>query len=58
MKILVDELPKEPRKCWFAKRNVEYGYICTFQHHVCNLEFEREECPCLKELKVEEEWTN
>ena len=35
MKVYVDEFPKEPKDCLFAKFNCEYGHICQFSKKKC-----------------------
>lgn len=35
MKIKVDELPKEPKKCLFSKFDCEYGWVCQFSMRRC-----------------------
>ena len=35
MKILVDELPKDPQACLFSHWNCERGAICQFSKTVC-----------------------
>lgn len=35
MKIKVNEIPKEPKKCLFAKLNCEYGWVCQLRRKRC-----------------------
>lgn len=53
MRIRVDKMPEKPKDCLFVSINVEYGYVCPFQHSLCSLTFEREKCPCLTEQNAE-----
>ena len=53
MRIRVDKMPEGPKDCLFVRRNVEYGYICPFQHSTCCLEHDGEKCPCLFDEEVE-----
>ena len=48
MKVIVDELPKEPKECLFSKwdKAAFCGYICPFKGDYC---WEVDECPFLKQ---------
>lgn len=54
MKIIVDELPKEPKECLFCYWNCEYGWLCKpFKYEYCYVD-KNLDCPYLKELPKEE----
>ena len=44
MKIVVDEIPKTPKECFFSWYNCEYGQICNFKSCLCT---DTKECSCL-----------
>ena len=41
MRLIVDQLPKSPKDCFFCKWDREYGYLCKLnfsKKSVCNFE--------------------
>lgn len=53
MKLLVDEMPYFKDDCWFAKQiwsdeEATWVNYCKFTTERCDLDFDKEECSCLK----------
>lgn len=51
MKIIVDEMPNNPKDCLFSKRNCEYGQVCKLKLCVCK---NTKECACLTAIRIKE----
>ena len=53
MRIIVDEMPKEPKECLFARWNCEHGWLCTWiKYKQCYLD-RNLCCPYLKKQEKE-----
>lgn len=52
MKILVDEAPKSPKDCLFAKWNCEYGWVCRIVGAKCDAERKDNDPPRCEKLAV------